>query len=154
MSYVAKTLAPHETIYFRAKFHWLYTLQAFLWLIFLGIILVGIYQFFALMIRMWTTEIVVTTDRLVVKTGFISRKTQEVSLEKVEEIKLHQSIMGRILGYGDIDIHGTGVGNIQLPTIDDPVALRRAIQEARANYRGDVENSVGMLTATPARLRR
>ena len=41
MSYVRKTLGSDEEILFSAKFHWTYTLTALLWLVVLGIIVVG-----------------------------------------------------------------------------------------------------------------
>lgn len=127
VSYVTKTLAPSERIIFRARFHWLYTFSAILW----AFTLLGIVITFERLIKMWSTEIVVTNYRFIVKTGWIARKTQEVSLDKIEEINLVQSFWGRIWGYGTLNVRGTGVGDIQLPSIDDPVKLHRALQEAR-----------------------
>lgn len=131
-SYVAKTLASSERILYRAHFHWLYKLWAVVALFVLGIVLVGIYIFLRIMIRVWVTEIVVTTDRLVMKTGFIARRTEEVSLDKIEEINVVQSAWGRIFGFGRVDVRGTGEGNIQIPVIANPLGLRKAIQDARA----------------------
>ena len=131
VTYVEKTLAPGEQVVYRARFHWLYTLGSVLILLALWWAVIGIYIFIERSIRKATTEIVVTNHRLVVKTGFISRRTQEVSLEKVEEVKLDQSFWGRVFGFGSLDIRGTGVGNIQIPNIDDPVELRKAINSAR-----------------------
>jgi uncharacterized membrane protein YdbT with pleckstrin-like domain len=134
LSYVESTLGPGEEIIFRARFPWVYTLNSWLALLLLGVFVVGIVIFIERTIRQMTTEIVVTSRRFVVKTGFIARKTQEVSLEKIEQIKLNQSFWGRILDYGSLDIRGTGVGNIQLPNIDEPLALRRAINAARGTH--------------------
>jgi uncharacterized membrane protein YdbT with pleckstrin-like domain len=138
-SYVEKTLAPGEEILYRARFHWLYKLWAVTALVVLGVVLVGIYIFLRIVIRIWTTEIVITNDRLVMKTGFVARHTQEMSLDKIEEIHVVQTFWGRIFGFGSVDVRGTGEGNIQIPVIDDPLGLRKAIQDARAQYRGDVE---------------
>ncbi len=131
MSYVRKTLGSDEEILFSAKFHWTYTLTAFLWLIVLGIILVGVWMFVLMLVRKWTTEIAVTNRRFVYKTGWISRKTEEVSLNRIEEVKLRQSILGQILGYGRITVHETGIGEIDLPNIDRPLELRRQITNAK-----------------------
>lgn len=87
------------------------------------------------LIILWTTEIVVTTYRFVYKTGLISRNTQEVSLNKIEEITLRQSVWGRIFGYGSLVLRGTGVGVINLPNIDDPIDVRRIIEKAKADLR-------------------
>jgi uncharacterized membrane protein YdbT with pleckstrin-like domain len=137
---VEKTLAPGETILYRAHFHWLYKLWAIIALLVLGVVLVGVYIFLYIIIRIWVTEIVVTSDRLVFKTGFIARRTQEMSLDKIEEIKVMQSVFGRIFGFGSLDVRGTGEGNIQIPVIANPLGMRRAIQKARAQYRGDTES--------------
>jgi len=111
--------------------------MAFLWLIFLGIIAIGLWMFIIMLIRKWTTEIVVTNERFVLKTGWISRQTQEVSLQKIEEVKLQQSMLGRFLGYGKLNIQGTGVGSIELPNVKQPLELRRHITNARDVYRND-----------------
>ena len=132
MSYVASTLSPNEKIVFKARFHWLYTFTALLW----GLTIVGIFVCIERLIKKASTEIVVTSFRFILKTGWIARKTQEVSLDKIEEINLDQSFWGRIWGYGTLNIRGTGVGDIQLPNIDDPVKLHKALQDARFAHEG------------------
>ena len=52
----------------------------------------------------WTTETDVTNLRVVHKSGFIKRRTFEISLDKVESVDVTQSIMGRMLNYGDVTI--------------------------------------------------
>ena len=131
MSYVKKILAPNEHIVYQAKFPWIYTLNSILILILLGWILIGIYLFFARMIRRWTTEIVVTNHRLIVKTGLISKNIRELNLSTIEEVKLNQTFWGGLLNYGSLDIRGTGEGNIELPAVDNPKALNVAIASAR-----------------------
>ena len=58
----------------------------------------------------WTTETDVTNLRVVHKTGFIKRQTFEMSLDKVESVDVNQSILGRILNYGDVTVLGVGEG--------------------------------------------
>ncbi len=135
MTYVQKTLGNGEQIIYTASFHWTYTASALLALLILGVFLIGVWIFLDMMIRKWTTEIAVTTDRFVMKTGWISRKTEEVSLSKIEEIRLEQSVLGRIFGFGRLHIQGTGVGEIALPDIDEPLKTRRAIANAREQMR-------------------
>ena len=127
MSYIVKTLSPNEQVIYRAKFHWLYTFTALLW----ALTILGLFIAIERIIKMKSTEIVVTNFRFIVKTGWIARQTQEVSLDKIEEINLKQTFWGRIWGYGSLNIRGTGIGDIQLPNIDDPVELHKALQDAR-----------------------
>lgn len=131
MSYIEASLGQGERVIARARFHWSYTARAWLALIFLFWCLIGIWIFFAMMIRKWTTEIAVTTHRFVEKTGFLSVRTNELAIHNIEGVRLTQGFFGRMLGYGHIRIEGTGVDAIELPPIADPVAFRAAIETAR-----------------------
>jgi uncharacterized membrane protein YdbT with pleckstrin-like domain len=75
----------------------------------------------------WTTETDVTNLRVVHKTGFIKRRTFEMSLDKVESVDVNQSILGRILNYGDVTILGVGEGRETIRTIASPLAFRNFI---------------------------
>jgi uncharacterized membrane protein YdbT with pleckstrin-like domain len=75
----------------------------------------------------WTTETDVTNFRVVHKTGFIQRQTFEMSVDKVESVDVSQSILGRILNYGDVTVFGVGEGGKTLDTITSPLAFRNAI---------------------------
>ncbi len=105
---------------------------AVLALIVLGIVLVGIWIWLVMTVRYYTTEIGVTTHRFIMKTGWIRIDTQEIALHNIEGVQIHQSIMGRILGFGQVIIEGTGVDAVKLPLmLDDPVGFRRAIETAK-----------------------
>ena len=75
----------------------------------------------------WTTETDVTNFRVVHKTGFITRKTFEMSLDKVESVDVDQTILGRIFNYGDVTIRGVGEGVETIRTISAPLAFRNSI---------------------------
>ena len=134
LAYVDKTLAPGEEVVYRARFPWIYSFWSWVWLILLFWCAIGFVIFIARTVNRKTTEIAVTNRRFVVKTGLFTRQTQEVALEKIEEIKLAQSFWGRLFDYGSISISGTGVSKIQLPNIDEPLMLRKAINSARSAH--------------------
>lgn len=96
-----------------------------LWLV------IGAVSFLRLMIRKWTTEVGITSHRFVEKYGALSMRTNEIALPNIEGVKVNQSMMGRMLGYGTIRIEGTGVDAVTTPEIADPVGFVRAIQTAR-----------------------
>jgi len=75
----------------------------------------------------WTTETDVTNLRVVHKTGFIKRRTFEMALDKVESVDVNQSILGRILNYGDVTIMGVGEGKETISTIASPLDFRNHI---------------------------
>ena len=56
MGYVDETIGANEKIVYIVKFHWVYTFSALLYLLFFGIIIIGIIIFFKMMINKWTTE--------------------------------------------------------------------------------------------------
>ncbi|WP_256618611.1 PH domain-containing protein [Parvularcula maris] len=82
-------------------------------------------------IYMQTTEFGVTTQRIIFKSGVISRYTNEIPLSSLENVNLHQSIFSRIFGYGKLEINGSGGSGVWTPPVQDPVSLRAVISEAR-----------------------
>lgn len=75
----------------------------------------------------WTTEIEVTDRRIVLKRGFINRNTIEMHMDKVESVDVDQSILGRILNYGDVTIRGVGVGLEPIKTVAAPLEFRNHV---------------------------
>jgi uncharacterized membrane protein YdbT with pleckstrin-like domain len=94
-------------------------------------LIMGFAGFLRMMVRKWTTEIGVTSHRFVEKYGALSMRTNEIALPNIEGVKVHQSVMGRLLGYGTVRIEGTGVDAVNTPEIADPVGFVRAIQTAK-----------------------
>jgi uncharacterized membrane protein YdbT with pleckstrin-like domain len=97
------------------------------------LVLAGIVLFLAIMAPLWTTEIGVTTQRFVFKRGLVWRTTHELQLRAIEEVNLEQGLLGRILDFGQLQLHGTGVDDIRLPSLADPLALRKALQDGMAS---------------------
>ena len=57
----------------------------------------------------------------------VKRRAFEMSLDKVESVDVHQSILGRLMNYGDIPIQGVGEGTQTISTVASPLAFRNAI---------------------------
>jgi len=131
MKFIKSTLPDNETIEMEISFHWTHTLVAWLYLLVLGWLVIGIFLFISMYLEKWTTERALTNRRLILKRGFIRRKTEEISFNRVEEVNLSQSILQRILGSGDIKVTGTGAGEIMLRNIDDPLDVQKRVNELR-----------------------
>jgi uncharacterized membrane protein YdbT with pleckstrin-like domain len=86
-------------------------------------ILVGVRGWF----RRFTTEIAVTNRRIIVKKGFVRRRTTEMNMSKVESVDVDQSLIGRLLNYGDVTIRGTGSTLETINKIDSPLRLRTTV---------------------------
>ena len=131
MKFIKSTLPENETIEMEIAFHWTHILTAWLALIFLSWLIVGIFIFISMYIEKWTTERALTNKRLVIKRGLISRRTEEMSFNRIEEVNLNQSILQRLLGSGNIRVTGTGSGEVVMKNIDDPLAVQKKLNEVR-----------------------
>jgi hypothetical protein len=94
-------------------------------------LLLGIMHFAQRMIIRATTEVAVTTSRVIYKRGLVARYVGEMSIDRIEGVNVLQTIMGRLLNYGRLMIRGMGVGEVILPTLADPITFRKAIEKAR-----------------------
>jgi uncharacterized membrane protein YdbT with pleckstrin-like domain len=164
MSYIDQSLGAGEAVIIRAHFHWLYSFYAWAmlllpllvlaWLLLQagpldgsnpmawGMVLAGLWllwgfvTFLKLMVRKWTTEIGVTSHRFVERYGLFTMRTNEIALPNIEGVKVFQSFLGRIFGFGTVKIEGTGVDSVTTPHIADPVGFVRAIQTAKEHLAG------------------
>ena len=149
--YIDEILQPGERVLYSTNAHWIFYFPAILaWIAAIALFVVsrqtGIYSVMiiclfgsglvALAALFWTlkgwfhrftTETDVTNLRVVHKTGFIKRRTFEMALDKVESVDVDQSILGRILNYGDVTIRGVGEGIETIKTIASPLAFRSSI---------------------------
>lgn len=105
-------------------------------LIALGVVLLpafGIGLIFLAMayIRFKTTELAITTKRVIVKFGFIRRSTIEINIGKVESIQVEQDVLGRVFNFGTLIISGAGTAQAPIPGISGPMEFRRAFIEAQ-----------------------
>ena len=118
-NYVKNHLIKDETVAYETKLHWVifFSLKSILTL-----------TIAAWFIR-WLSEFVITNRRIVIKTGFIARKTFEMNLSKIETVNVDQTVPGRIFNFGSITIIGTGGTKETFHNIARPMAFRKAFQE-------------------------
>ena len=93
--------------------------------------ILGLLRFAQMMVIKATTEIAVTTSRLVYKRGLVARYVGEISIDRIEGVNVLQTILGRIFGYGRLMVRGMGVGEVILPPLANPIAFRKSIEKAR-----------------------
>ena len=148
-SYVESVLAPGERVVHRAAItHWKFALSYLVGTLCLigaavviyfdrqhgpviaaSLVVIGVVILLVALIRRGTTELVLTDRRIIAKRGFISRVTVEMQLTKVESLHINQSMMGRMLDYGDVVVVGTGSSLEPLRGICQPLELRRKLGE-------------------------
>ena len=71
---------------------------------------------------------ILTNKRLILKTGIIMRESNELMLRKCEGIKVKQTIMGRLLNYGDVQV-STGEEVDTFKYIWNPVGFSTKVNE-------------------------
>jgi uncharacterized membrane protein YdbT with pleckstrin-like domain len=149
--YIDEILQPGERVLYSTNAHWIFYFPAILaWIVALvlfaisrrsdtysvemlslfgsGLVtLAALYWTLKGWFHRFTTETDVTNLRVVHKTGFIKRRTFEMALDKVESVDVDQTILGRILNYGDVTIRGVGEGIETIKTIASPLAFRSSI---------------------------
>ncbi len=143
--YFDEILQPGERVLYSTNAHWIFYIPAILaWIAALAVAsrqttvssvmilclfgsglvaLAVLYWTVGDWFRRFTTETDVTNLGVVHKTGFIKRRTFEMALDKVESAGVNQSILGRILNYGDVTIRSVET----IGTVDSPLAFRSSI---------------------------
>jgi uncharacterized membrane protein YdbT with pleckstrin-like domain len=149
MSYVEKNLIPGETLVYETGVHWSVLFWPFVlgiaaiaggvafffWQTFAGRIEMGTLLIFAAIVflgysiaKRSATEIAVTNRRVIIKTGMAARRSLEIMLPKVESIGVEESVLGRMLGFGTVMIHGTGGTPEPFKKIAHPSEFRQQVQ--------------------------
>jgi uncharacterized membrane protein YdbT with pleckstrin-like domain len=73
----------------------------------------------------WNDIYVVTNRRIIQAQGIINKHVIDSSLEKINDVVLTQSALGRMLGYGDLEIlTGSEIGVNSLKRIAEPVRFK------------------------------
>lgn len=83
-------------------------------------------------VRWLTTQHVITNERVIHRTGFISKRGKEIPLEMINTISFAQSVFERMVGSGDLVIESAGETGQSLYTdIPDPEGLQTLIYKVR-----------------------
>ena len=149
--YIDDILQPGEKVLYSTNAHWIFYLPSIAaWIVAIAFVVASrmfvtdtpmllclalaaisavfaLYRMLIAWFHRWTTETDVTNLRVVHKTGFIKRRTFEMSLDKVESVDVNQSILGRMLNYGNVTVRGVGEGAETITTIASPLDFRNHI---------------------------
>jgi uncharacterized membrane protein YdbT with pleckstrin-like domain len=154
MRYIQRTLIAGESVLYRAHLHWV----VLLWHGLIGGIsmLVGLALLIGTLVttgrdlghggtaaviggavllvagfgilKRASTEIAVTNKRVLIKTGFFSRKTIEIFLSKIESVVVDETFLAKTFGYGTVTVRGTGGTPEQFDRVANPLEFRRQVQ--------------------------
>jgi len=118
------------------------------WLVYVGVLVA-----FPLRRFVWwlTSNFVVTSDRVIHREGFIAKRSMEIPLEAINDVRFDQGIVDRVLGAGTLVIQSASEqGRQEFQDIRNPEGVQRTIylegeQNKERMYQG---RSVG--TSPPA----
>ena len=167
MGYIEELLGKDETILFETRQHPIVIARAVLvyGLLALGIFVVAIVLWqaqqnpswlvllladavvlarLALVLVAWNNERYIITNRRVLKVeGIFNKQVTDSSLEKVNDVVLEQSVLGRMLGYGDIHIiTGSDIGVNHFERIHQPVRFKQAMLNAKTDLHTGASRTV------------
>ena len=146
MSYIDGNLLDGEHVVYRTRLHWLlfvlpvlFTVVVLLplaWLMANGTwksfawipLSFGLIVLVATFIKRQSSDFAVTNKRVMMKVGVFATRSIELLLNKIEAIAVNQSLMGRVFGYGDIAVTGSGGTRESFSRIQGPLEFRRAVQ--------------------------
>ena len=142
MSYIQNNLQAGEEIKYKADIHWyifaypviLLLLSAFFssaqtglfYYVSIFLLLSGLFQLIKRILLKMGAEYVVTNKKVILKSGILNRDALELVLNKFEGIRINQSLMGRMLGFGSIVVTTGGVTN-KFDFITNPIKFRNEI---------------------------
>jgi uncharacterized membrane protein YdbT with pleckstrin-like domain len=151
MRYLDKLLARNERVVRVAYDHWITLLPAILIDVALGVVIIGLsvlgivlsppWTWFGflllsvpighLILRLWAwrnREYVVTNRRLMQVTGTFDKRVSSTALEKINDVLMEQSALGRMLGFGNIEIISGSESGIDLfRRIADPIGFKNEL---------------------------
>ncbi len=94
-----------------------------------GVLVIASLIWFGLRYVVWTTtNFVITTDRLIVRSGVVSREGVEIPLERVNTVFFRQSLWERIIKSGDLIVESAGeMGSQNFTDIRRPLNVQNEI---------------------------
>jgi uncharacterized membrane protein YdbT with pleckstrin-like domain len=147
MSYIDRHLLPGEAVTYRTRMHWkifVAPVLASLVLLALAIwalsadrqvwaippIVIALILLLVAWVRRRNSEFAVTNKRVIIKLGVTTTRSMELLLPKIEGISVTQSLWGRMFGYGEIVVTGSGGTQEPFDNIQSPLDFRQAVQAA------------------------
>jgi uncharacterized membrane protein YdbT with pleckstrin-like domain len=155
MNYLDKLLTRNERVVRVARDHWITLLPTILVDVALGVVITGLsvlgillsppWTWFGLLLlivpighlayRIWiwhNSQYVVTNRRLIQITGTVNKRVSDTLLEKINDVVMEQSALGRLLKFGHIEvITGSESGIDVFLSIADPIGFKNELFDQR-----------------------
>src|ERR687891_2286477 len=95
-----------------------------------------------------TSHFVVTSDRVIHRSGWLAKRSMEIPLERINDVRFEQSVLERVVGAGDLRIESGGeYGQNHFRDIRNPERVQKLIyemaEENEARMRAPASAQVG-----------
>lgn len=147
MSYIDNHLLPGEVVSYRTRLHWnifvipvlvslamaalaLWAISAERRVLAIPPVAIALILLAAAWLRRRSSEFAVTNKRVIIKLGVVTTRSMELLLPKIEGITVTQSLVGRMFGFGEIVVTGSGGTQEPFDDIQSPLDFRQAVQAA------------------------
>ena len=144
LSKIDEHLLDGERISYRAKLHWSSLVPPGLagtavaigfliiplrhgWPLAVSFLSVATWFLFAF-VRRFNSEFAVTNRRVVIHVGVVAAESFDIFLARVSGVEVQQSSLGRLLGYGSLQLVGTGGSVEHFRNVENPWRLRLEIE--------------------------
>jgi uncharacterized membrane protein YdbT with pleckstrin-like domain len=173
MAFPRDLLADHEKLIFELRPHWVALVPPALWTVGLlaalllgyraidaivdgeatgpksifAVIITALWVFFAVVrfLKWRFTLFVLTTDRLITRSGVIAKHSKEIPLERINDVTFTQSVLERIIGAGDLLLDSSGdLGPARITAVRKPEEVQLLI------YKESEKNENRMRTPLPS----
>ena len=120
--------------------------------LFLLLFVIGLIWLAARYLRWISTVFAVTNRRVIVQRGILSRNLDEIPVQQVRGVDVHQSVWQRLLGYGSIRVSSEGgrsLGNEDWEGIPQPFRFQKIIENATVSRESQPQPVVVVNPANP-----
>ena len=99
----------------------------------LCLVVVGLVMYGIEWLRCRATRLIVTTERTTLKTGILSRQTNEVRHADLRNVQVLQGVFDRMVGVGTLELSSAGQSNVEIHVagIPDPQGIAELIRQHR-----------------------
>jgi uncharacterized membrane protein YdbT with pleckstrin-like domain len=156
MGYLQSLLGKQERIVHSTRTHWLFIMPALLFYVFMAAVIVAatliirsrlendlalvilvllLYpgvRFLLRFLNWFNDRYLVTTYRVIEVKGIINKRVSDSAIDKVNDVVLTQSMLGRIMNFGDVEILTASEAGVNLLRhISNPLLFKREMLNQR-----------------------
>lgn len=75
---------------------------------------VGVFALIVSEVLSWRSRLIVSPENVTYREGFLSVKTRRIEYAGITDVELNQSLIGRVLGFGTLDIDTPATGGVEI----------------------------------------